>query len=182
MRSEGGLDAQARAGHAPSRPARSDRTQGRDSSECAESSDMSAGGRVARSSFRVCSAWSTAAMTQPAWRCSTRAHVESVRAVGNLASLRQALAAQAAQRASQRNGNGAVATIARRADDRHRPHPLGDAWQGHRGERPPPPRTPTAACTSCSTGSSRTTSRCATGWARPARSFAPRPTPRSSPT
>ena len=38
-------------------------------------------------------------------------HVESVRAVGNLAALRQALAAQAAQRASQRNGNGAVATI-----------------------------------------------------------------------
>ncbi len=37
--------------------------------------------------------------------------VESVRAVGNLAALRRALAAQAAQRASQRNGNGAVTTV-----------------------------------------------------------------------
>ena len=49
--------------------------------------------------------------------------IESVRAVGNLSRLREAVDA------SESNGSAAVATAGRRGDDRHRPHALGDARQ-----------------------------------------------------
>ena len=59
--------------------------------------------------------------------------IDSVRAVGNLANLR------AAVEEHSRNG-GAVAVATPPATIGSRPHALGDARPGHRGERPPPRR------------------------------------------
>ena len=69
--------------------------------------------------------------------------IESVRAVGNLSRLREAVDANASS-----NGGAAVATEARRGDDRHRPHALGDARQALRAQRASAPRLHRAACTS----------------------------------
>ena len=84
---------------------------------------------------------------------------ERVRSVGNLASLRAAVAA--AERVPALAGGGVAASPSGRADGRHRPHPLGHARPRERGQRPPPRRRRPAASRSCSTASSRTTPSCA---------------------
>ena len=62
---------------------------------------------------------------------------ERIRAVGNLASLRAAVARPSA---SRRSPAPRVALAERRAHGRHRPHPLGDARPRERGQRAPPRR------------------------------------------
>ncbi len=57
--------------------------------------------------------------------------IDSVRAVGNLANLREAVERQSGGRRRPRRGRRAA------GDDRARPHALGDPRPGHRGERPP---------------------------------------------
>ena len=58
--------------------------------------------------------------------------IESVRAVGNLDHLREAVASARTTR-----DEGAVAVATRPGDDRHRPHALGHARPRERDERPP---------------------------------------------
>ena len=77
--------------------------------------------------------------------------LESVRAVGNLSALRAAVDAPRPRRRRRRRRRGAA------GHHRHRPHALGHPRPRDRGERPPALRRPTTACTSWSTGSSRTT-------------------------
>ena len=60
--------------------------------------------------------------------------IDSVRAVGNLANLREALEQHLLERRRRRRGRRAA------GDHRARPHALGDPRPGHRGERPPPRR------------------------------------------
>ena len=60
-------------------------------------------------------------------------HIDSVRAVGNLANLRAAVGL----RPTGRWPAGPVAVAAPPGDDRPGPHPLGDPRPRHRGERPP---------------------------------------------
>ena len=70
-------------------------------------------------------------MTAPASPCSRDGPLESVRAVGNLDALREAVDAQPTTEGGGAGGRGAA------RDDRHRPHPLGHARPRDRGERPP---------------------------------------------
>ena len=71
--------------------------------------------------------------------------IEAVRAVGNLGALQGKLDGQAAAAGARRGG--AVAVAARPGHHRHRPHALGDARAGERGERPSPLRLARIACT-----------------------------------
>ena len=60
--------------------------------------------------------------------------IDSVRAVGNLANLREAARRAILERRRRRRGGSAP------GDDRARAHAVGDPRPGHRGERPPPRR------------------------------------------
>ena len=75
---------------------------------------------------------STAATTRAGISVSCDGRLESVRAVGNLSHLRDAVEAR------RRATRAAASRVARAAGhDRHRPHPLGHARPRHRGERAP---------------------------------------------
>ena len=105
--------------------------------------------------------------------------IESVRSVGNLSRLREAVEANDA---SSNGGGTALATNDRRGHHRHRSHPLGDARQALRAQRASAPGLHRAGSTSSSTGSSRTTSSCASSSRPRDTTSPPRPTPRLSRT
>ena len=60
--------------------------------------------------------------------------IDAVRAVGNLSALRAAIACP---RSAQSPGSAVAVAEPPQPAHRHRPHPLGHPWRGHRAERAP---------------------------------------------